>query len=316
MSQLKTVSEVAAYLNQFPSYQNLFAVGMDGIRRSSMEDSLTFSVFRDFHQIYMFAGTEQRKFLDVYYLRFENARLKRYLRNIFDGRTQDPYGYQEDITFFENHSALDIQLLSQARSPEAFREALKNTVFYSILKALDERGKTSLFEYENAINIYFLKKMITEYKKILKKQDMEAINEIYGMEIDLLNLQWIYRAKRYYRLNPDDIWSILIPIHYKLKADVIRQYVNAPGAEEIEILLKQSYYARYIDEEISTLSIEALYRKVIGRIRSLYILKYPYSVACMENYLAKKEAEVDKLTTLLEGVRFGIGSREILSYIE
>lgn len=316
MSQLRTVSEVAAYLNRFQSYQNLFKVSAGGIRRSSMEDSLTFSVFRDFHKIYMFAGTAQRKFLDIYYLRFENTRLKRYLRNIFDGRSQDPYGYQEDIAFFQKHSALDIQLLSQARSAEAFREALKNTVFYPILKTLDESGKTSLFEYENAINLYFLKKMFTEYKKILKNQDLEAIYEIYGMEIDLLNLQWIYRAKRYYRLKPDDIRSILIPIHYKLKEDAVRLFIDAPGTEEILSLLKQTYYARYIDEEINTISIETLYRKVIGKIRSLYILKYPYSAACMENYLARKEEEVDKLTTLLEGVRFGIGPQEIRRYIE
>ncbi len=315
MSQLETVSEVAAYLNRFPSYQNLFIVGADGIRRSSMEDLLNFSVFRDFHKIYMFAGTAQRKFLDVYYLHLENARLKRYLRNIFDGRTQDSYGYQEDIAFFQKHSALDIQLLSQARSAEAFREALKDTVFYPLLKALDEGGKTSLFEYENAINLYFLKKMFMEYKKILKNQDLEAIHEILGMEMDLLNLQWIYRAKRYYRLKPDDIRSILIPIYYKLKEDAVRQLIEAPGAEEILSLLNQTYYARYIDEEINAIAIEGLYRKVIGKIRSLYILKYPYSAACMENYLARKEEEVDKLTTLLEGVRFGIGAQEIRSYI-
>lgn len=316
MSELRSVSEVAAYLNNFPSYRNLFGKGTDGLHRSNMEDTLVISIFRDFYKIYMFAGTEQRKFLDIYYLRFENSLLKRYLRNIFDERTQEPYGNREDMAFFKKHSSLDIRLLSQARSAAAFREALQDTVYHPILKALDEKGKTSLFEYENAITLFFLKKMITEYKRVLKKNDWEAINEIYGIEIDLLNLQWIYRAKKYYQLAPDDIRTILIPIHYKLKEDTIRQFIDASDTEDIEALLKQSYYARFLDEETDTLSIEGLYRKIIRKIRGLYILKYPYSAACMENYLARKEEEVDKVTTLLEGVRFGISAREIISYIE
>lgn len=315
MAGLHTVSEVAEYLNRYLSYRNLFREGTDNLQRTRMEDILRYTILRDFHRLYLFAGMEQRKFLDIYYLRFESALLKRCLRNIFDGRTREPYGHQEETAFFEQHSSLNIRLLSQVRSVEEFLDGLKGTAFYPVLKKIEESGKPSLFEYENALNLYFMRKMIVEYKKVLKKQDLEAITGIYGVEVDLLNLQWIYRAKKYYRMEQEEIQSILIPIHYKIKEDMIRQLMEASGVEDIRSLLKRSYYQRYAEEESDTLSIESLYRKLIGNIRSLYILKYPYSVACMENYLYRKETEVDKLTTLVEGIRFGIDAQEIKSYI-
>ena len=32
-----------------------------------------------------------------------------------------------------------------------------------------------------------------------------------GSKIDLLNLQWIYRAKKYYNMKPADIYLLLMP---------------------------------------------------------------------------------------------------------
>ena len=40
-----------------------------------------------------------------------------------------------------------------------------------------------------------------------------------GSKIDLLNIQWIYRAKKDYNMKPADIYLMLIPIHYKLSTE-------------------------------------------------------------------------------------------------
>ena len=32
----------------------------------------------------------------------------------------------------------------------------------------------------------------------------------------MLNIQWIYRAKKYFNLSPADIYALLIPIQYKI----------------------------------------------------------------------------------------------------
>ncbi len=60
-----------------------------------------------------------------------------------------------------------------------------------------------------------------------------------GTKIDLLNLQWIYRAKKYYHLLPPDIYSMTIPIHYRLNVDDFKRLVEAPTVEEFRIRWKK-----------------------------------------------------------------------------
>ena len=43
--------------------------------------------------------------------------------------------------------------------------------------------------------------------------------------------------------------------------------------------------------------------------------KYPYSIAPVLKYLEEKEIEIDRLTTILEGVRYQIPAREIREMI-
>ena len=54
-----------------------------------------------------------------------------------------------------------------------------------------------------------------------------------GSKIDLLNLQWIYRAKKYYNMKPADIYLLLIPIHYKLSTDQVKEMVRCTGTGRI-----------------------------------------------------------------------------------
>ena len=52
--------------------------------------------------------------------------------------------------------------------------------------------------------------------KLFKKRDLQEIIKAYGNKFDILNLQWIYRSRRYYHMAPADIYALPIPVHYKL----------------------------------------------------------------------------------------------------
>ena len=48
----------------------------------------------------------------------------------------------------------------------------------------------------------------------------------------MLNLQWIYRSKKYYHMTPADIYALLIPVHYRLSRREISALVEAGDEEE------------------------------------------------------------------------------------
>ena len=315
MAALGSVAEVVNYLKKYPSYQRIFASESDfDIHRGRVEALFQKAIYADFEKIYAFSGLEQRKFLDIYYIRYEIAILKNCLRMLFDKRdvTLDLSEFQP---FFEKRSSLDLVTLGSSKSIREFVENLKGSVFYPILKRLEGVENPTLFDYENALNLFYIKRMWNEFAKVMKKRDLKIITEIYGSEVELLNIEWIYRAKKHYHMAPADIYAFIVPIHYKLHKDLFKQIVEAPTTEDMAKLLQTCYYARFEERLDDTSSIEKIYEELLEKIHTVSSRKYPYSIICIENYLYRKEKEVDKLTTLIECVRYGLGLEETKKYI-
>lgn len=88
-------------------------------------------------------------------------------------------------------------------------ENLKGTEYYAPLKRL-ESGEPYLFDYDLALNLYYFTTMWKKRKKILKHKELEIFTRDAGAKIDLLNLQWIYRAKKYYNMLPPGYFHTLI----------------------------------------------------------------------------------------------------------
>ena len=57
------------------------------------------------------------------------------------------------------------------------------------------RRTLPFFDYDLALNLYYFTTMWKKRKKILKHKELEIFTRDAGAKIDLLNLQWIYRAK-------------------------------------------------------------------------------------------------------------------------
>lgn len=314
MAALSSVTEVVNYLKRYPSYEKLFASENDfEIHRGRVEALFQRSIYADFAKLYAFAGLEQRKFLDIYYIRYEIAVLKNCIRMLFDHRDLK-LDLSEFRDFFEKRSSLDVVKLAESGTITEFVENLQGSAFYPVLKRLENMKEATLFDYENALNLFYIKKMWTEFGKVLKKRDRNIIREIYGSEIELLNLQWIYRAKKYYAMSPADIYAFIVPLHYKIHKDLFIQIVEAADTEEMLSLLKGNYYSRF-HEWVSGFSVEKMYEEVMEKIQNSHGRKNPYSIICIENYLYRKAKEVDKLTTLIECVRYGLSIEETKKYI-
>src|SRR5699024_10826038 len=121
-------------------------------------------------------------------------------------------------------------------------------------------------------------------------------------------------AKKYYHMVPPDIYSLTIPIQYRLKHDEFKALVEAPTVEEFIKLVEETYYAKHYhfgDER----TLDQMYRDAQ---RTLYLAdrrRNPYSVAAINTYLFLKEEEIYKLTTALECIRYGLSARETLAYV-
>lgn len=316
LASCSNVPEAVAYLKQHPGYTEIFAaLDENKLHRGDVERMLITSLHHDFSKIYNFCDINQRKLLDLYFCHYEVKVLKTVLRKIAAGKKDsDILSHLND--FFHKYAEIDVQMLSRAATVEELIAALKGTKYEKPFSTLQHSDSPSLFDYEMMLDLFFFSTMWTKKNKLLKGEALDVITRSFGTRIDTLNILWIARAKTYYRMPNVDIYAMVIPIQYKLTKTEIHQMVEASTKAEFEEILSHTPYACNSDAlKTEQAALEHFYQSFVDKIYEIDKRKHPYSIAIINSYLHEKEQELDKLTTILECVRYGMGTDEALSYI-
>ena len=109
-------------------------------------------------------------------------------------------------------------------------------------------------------------------------------------KIDLLNLEWLSRAKEYYRLSDHAIEDFLIPVYYKLRKDQIRALAQAASREEFLGILRTTRYGNRIFGQPDPSSgqenprLKRLFRLLLDAVYQTSGRKNPYSAAVLNTY--------------------------------
>lgn len=311
---LRSVPEVIDYLKEKPAYTDyLNQMDISLYHRGNVEKILRQSLYNDYTKLFRFAGMQQKKFLKLYWKQHEVMLINYCLRIVFN-HYEKPFDLDYSKEIFDRYSQISIDRLITSRNIEELVDNLKDTEYYAPLKKIRDSEAGTLFDYDLALDLYYFSTLWKKEKRLLKGKEREVFTRDCGTKMDLLNLQWIYRAKKYYHMVPPDIYSLTIPIQYRLKHEEFKALVEAPSVEEFVKLAEETYYARHYDIG-NERTLEQMYRDVQ---RVLYLAdrrRNPYSVAAINTYLFLKEEEIYKLTTALECIRYGLSSRETLAYI-
>ena len=314
IANLGSVPEIADYLKKNTAYADVLdTLEEDQLHRGNIEKVLVQSLYRDYTKIYRFCGQKQRRFMKLILKNYE-IDLINYCLRIVINRYRQPFDLNYKRAFFDRYSQISIEKLITSRTTDELIENLKGTEYYAPLKKLKDSQNATLYDYNLTLDLYFYTSTWREQKKVLKKQDLELFMRDRGSKIDLLNLQWIYRAKKYYNMKPADIYLMLIPIHYKLSTELVKELVEAPGLEEFEAAVTRTSYARHYNFH-QNLTIEQMYADCLHHLYTVDRRRDPYYVAAINTYLFLKEEEINKLTTAMECVRYGLSPGETLAYV-
>ena len=158
------------------------------------------------------------------------------------------------------------RLAGNIKKTQKRANALKNITIptYTCLLYTSSNAST-LFDYDLALDLYYYTTLWKEKKKVLKKRELEIFTRDIGSKIDLLNLQWIYRAKKYFKMQPADIYSMIIPIHFKIHRDTVKELVETASVEEFIAHVASTYYVKRYDFDDHH-TIERVYFECIQRL--------------------------------------------------
>lgn len=314
IASMRSVPEVTEFLKEKPAYEK-YLEEMDSTlyHRGNVEKILYQSLFDDYSRIFRFGGPQQKQFLKTYWKRYEVDVINYCLRIVFN-HYQIPFDLDYKKEYFDRYSQISIDALVASKNVEELVDNLAGTEYYEPLKKIREMETATLFDYDMALELYYFITLWKRQKRLLKGKELKLYARDCGTKIDLLNLQWVYRAKKYYHMLPPDIYSLTIPIHYRLSVKEYKTLVETPSLEEFLRQAENTWYARKYDFGDGR-TMEQAYKDCL---RHLYLAdrrQNPYSVASIYTYLYLKEEEIDKLTTALECIRYGLPRSETLAYM-
>lgn len=310
-----SIAGIVSYLKKTESYRKALAgENESAIRRHRLEELVRATLYSDFDKIYKFSHETQKAYLKAFFMKYEIAVIKKALRRCY-GKVHNDYEIGI-IRFpeFEKRSNIDLKQILLARNVDEVIASLAGTGYYNVLRMIWQKGDPGLFDYESVLDIYYFKSLWKASHKVLSKGDLDIIRKNYGQEIDLLNIQWAYRAKKYYKLSPAQTYSLVIPIYYKIKKQDILYLAKVESEEEFMQTIDRLPYIRKAGG-IDNVNLEKMYDEKMKKLYQDGIRKNPYSIACIESYFYQKEKEIDRLIRVIECVRYSVKRDDMVHYI-
>lgn len=304
----KSVTEVANYLKYHTSYGKVLeGVDENSIHRGDLEETLKKWQFRRSQKLMKLIKGKEANFMRFILLRYEIEDIKMMVRELHIHKSLS--SIEQYLYFFEK-SHINIEKLLSATSIEEFINYLKGTEYYDILHRLVESDQTvNMFTVETALDLYYYKWIHRAKEKYLSGEDKRIITKAIGEEVDILNMLWIYRVKKFYHMDEDLIFRYLIPGGYRITKEQHQKMVRAEDAESLLKIYRDTVYAE-IFEKTTSLFYDYNYWQYILEMHKNLLKTKPFSIASVISYLHLKEVELKFVTTIIEGIRYGLQPEE------
>jgi V/A-type H+-transporting ATPase subunit C len=313
ISHFDSVSDFITFLKKHPGYHAIFYNQDEHmLHRGQTESLLIYALYQDFYRLYRFAAIPQRRNLEFIFFRFEINILKDCIQIVY--RKKGSYYLSSFDTFFRKHSKINIDALTASASMEEYINNLKGTEFYTVLVSLQNKSNLTPFDYEMQLDIYYYKRSWKLKDKLLSQDTLKAMTCSLGTEIDLLNILWLYRFKKYYDFRTANLYANIIPVNYRLSKEQLAKLILSESVEEFFILLGNTYYKKLLPK-LKNDTLEYSCRQFLTKTYKDISSEYPVSMAPINHYFNRKITEIGRLTTALECIRYKIGPQESLQYI-
>lgn len=309
MCSMASVNAIASYLKQTPSYSHfLNGIIEADIHRDQLERLIYFSLTDDYIDLYNFAGSGNRRFLEIFLIKHEIQFLKSCLYGVLNNTDVNPsYIFNEE--FSQEHYSFNVRLLMESTTIDELKKNLLGTPYYKIF----DKFSGNVFEIESKLDRYYFDIIEETIKGLSNKTDKEAAFDLFGSEADLLNILWLYRAKVIYEIPNDEIYDFIIPFGNKLTKKKLNEFIASKDANSFTDLVVKSRYGKlFTSFEKNT---DIIIFKYMYAVNKTLTLKFPYAAPGIFAYLYIKEIEIRNITTIIEGVRYGLNPEVIYSYL-
>lgn len=312
----RSVGEIFAYLKGKGAYARLFSsINENDVHRGDLEGLLAKELSEEYRRMLKFVDSSKSSVLEFWFVRREIDFLKHSIRRIYNHEG----GYAgteptEPEEFFCRHTGLDLERCRTAKSLADFAEAAKGTVYCDLLTRADSVG-ADYFSVAMTLDGLYYSLLWRATEKYLSKSEQADMKKYLGSNVDLLNIIWIWRGKKYFKFDNKLIYTYLLPVRYKLTERLITGLVETENSEDIPLMLEKTPYRHLFDKIGEGYFVEENYRDMRYKTAKRIFRQKPASIAGLFSYLSLKELELLNITRIIEGVRYDINPEMIKKHM-
>lgn len=310
----KSVVEVAEYLKNKTSYgQILEYVDIENIHRGNLEALIKQNMLVNIDRIIHYFNGEYRGFINTLYAKYEVEELKVFARAVYNGDETKKY---KNSVFIGKYSKIDTNKIFEAKLVRDIIFALEGSEFNKYLTPLiDNNEKENLFRFEMVLDLSYYNILKKQWNKLSKK-DIRVLEHAQGLIADLLNLQWIYRGIKFYKLQPEVLLNYTIHLGYRLKYDFIKKLCYCDNLEDFYKLASQTKY-NFLFKNDNTTDIymeRRLERHIYFELKAL-VRTYDMSIITTFAYILFLEFEIRDIISIIETIRYKVPLEETKKYL-
>lgn len=310
LAALGSVGDVAAYLKTHTHFaEGLAGVQESALHRGNLEKLLQQSNLKDIDRLCQFERSVGDHLFEYIIMRGEIDELLRFIRHLMAGRPEE---YILDMSYRFNHfTRLDLMALPKLKSYGELAAYLQSTRYGRVMKPFEE-GKLefSIGNLESAFDRFLYKESFAMLRRSFSGETKKELVFILSLEAELSNIRRIYRAKRYYDGSADALAEHILPYNCLLSPRQLESMLKAADGTEVLSILRASRYGKYTGRFDPT-EIDSFSRRVMQDYceRKLHFSTHPAVVmACFFRFA---EDEVDNITNIIEGIRYGLSPDRI-----
>jgi V/A-type H+-transporting ATPase subunit C len=312
--RLESVTEVARYLKEKTAYSEVLAnIHPENIHRGMLENLVKQNMVKNIDKIIHYFTDDYKGFVKTLYAKYEIEDLKGIARAVYNG--EDGLDFKGSV-FIGKYSRLDKDKIFEAKSIRDIILALRGSEFYKFLMPLVDGNITeNMFRFEMTLDMSYYTLLQRGWSK-LSKGDMDILKQAQGTIADLLNIQWIYRGIKFYRLSPEELLNYTINIGYRLSFNLLKTLCYASSLDEFFGIVKDTRYSfMFKEDETTDIYMERrLERHIYFELKAL-VRNHNLSIINAFAFIIFLEFEVRDIIAMVEAIRYNIPADQAHKYI-
>lgn len=253
---------------------------------------------------------------------YEIDKLKNAVRLFFDRKIRKRTIDTAALYVLRDKILYDIPVdqIINADNLEEISRALETTPYSAIIEKNSETviRKGSLFLLEIALDHFYYKNLVSTAKKLSDRDKKDALR-IIGVEIDLQNINWILRFRRFYDLSLEEVLTLIIPGGYNLGIGLLEEaYTSQNITRILHGIIKTNYpglstllSSQQAESTSELLLIERILERIMIHEIQRILSGYPFTVGIVLSYFILKKIEIIKIKAILNAKQYKISEDRI-----